>query len=146
MKKIIIFIITLSLFFSSLSNTFAEEWYIEKILDLNYYSEEYELNLKSIDYIYFNNLKSYNMYKNIKNIDSKFKKLLINQYRQWELEYYQINWIITNYNNFIYYTNKFFYYLKLKEQNYNYVELDKAIINSSKNMRNSFIHIKNITK
>jgi hypothetical protein len=146
MRKIILFIITLTIIFSSLSNTFAKEWTLERVLDLNYWVEEFKLNLSNIDYVRFNSSKYNNMYNELIKIDSTLRTEFMKKYRNWEYEYYQINWIITNYNNFVYYINKFFFYTKIKESNSRYVELDTAIINSFRNMRISYNKVKNIVR
>ena len=146
MKKIILSIITFCFIFSSLSITFAEEWYIERLLDINYWVEQYNLKLSNIYYIHFNDEKYNRIYNELKTIDSILRNEFMKKYRNWEYKYYQTNWIITNYNNFIYYTNKFFYFLKLKEQNSNYKELDPAIISSYKNIRSSYIKVKDIIR
>jgi hypothetical protein len=146
MKKIILFIITLSFIFSSLSNTFAEEWYIERLLDLNYWIEQYDIELSNINYIHFNDEKYNRIYNELKTVDSILKNEFMKKYRSWEYWNYQTNWIIKNYNNFIYYTNKFFYFLKLKEQNPNYKEVDTAIMSSYKNMKSYYNNFKNIVR
>jgi|SaaInlStandDraft_3_1057020.scaffolds.fasta_scaffold00576_10 hypothetical protein len=146
MKKIILAIISLSFIFSSLSNTFASEWYIENLLDLNYWVEEYTLNLNELDYIHFSNEKYNIMYRNLKDVNTGLKSGFMEQYRNWEYEYYQMNWIVTNYNNFIYHTNKYFLYLRIKELNNNFWEVDYAIINSYRNMRSSYTNMKNIVR
>lgn len=146
MKKIIIFIISFTIFLSSQSNTFAEEWYIERLLDLNYWVEELTLGLSELEYVQFNTAQYDNMYNELKNADWLLRTEFMKKYRNWEYTYSQINWIITNYNNFIYYTNKFFYYLKLKESGYSYTELDSAMIKSFTNMRNSYRHVQNNAK
>lgn len=146
MKKIISIIITLTLILSSLSTTFAEEWYIERLFDLNYNIEETNLNLSQINYIHFNEEKYNRIYNEFKTVDSILKKWFMKNYREWNYEYYQINWIITNYNNFIYHTNQFFFFIKLKEQNNNYTENNTAIIRSYTNMRSSYNKVKNLIK
>ena len=146
MKKIITFIITLSIILSSLSTTFAEEWYIERLLDLNYQVEEYSLDLTEINYIHFNDDKYNKMYNELKTVNSLLKKWFITNYKNWEFDYYQISWIVKNYNDFIYHTNQFFFFIKLKEQRPYYKELDSAILNSSRNMRSSYSKVKNITR
>lgn len=143
MKKIISFIITFSIFFSSLNITFAEEWFIEKLLDINYWVEEYNLNLSNLNYVSYNNSKYNNIYNELKTADSILRSEFMRKYRNWEYEYYQTNWIITNYNNFIYYTNKYLYYKKISESANDYTELDTAIIRSYRNMRSSYIKVKN---
>ncbi|MFK7780072.1 MAG: hypothetical protein QM490_02895 [Candidatus Gracilibacteria bacterium] len=145
MRKIITYIIAFIIFFSSLSITFAEEGYIEKLLDLNFGVEEYNLNLSSIDYIHFNNPQYNHIYNELKTIDSILREEFMKKYRSGEYEYYQTNGIITNYNNFVYYINRFFFYLKIKEGN-SFIELDTAIIRNYRNMRSSYTKVKNIVK
>jgi hypothetical protein len=145
-KKIISLIITFFIFFSSLNNTFANEWFIEKLLDINYWVEEYNLNLINLNYINFNNPKYNNIYNELKNADSILRNEFMKKYRNWEYEYYQTNWIIINYNNFIYYTNKYLYYTKISESPNDYTELNTAIIRSYRNMRSSYIKVKNNVK
>jgi len=146
MKNIIKFIIALSLIFSSLSTTFAEEWYIEKLLNLNYGIEAMNLNLKNINYINFNNEKYNKIYNELNTIDNIFKKNIMKNYRESKYWYYQINWIIKNYNNFIYHTNMFLSFLKIKENNNSYSEINHAIINSYTSMKESYNNMKNIIK
>ena len=146
MKKITKLIISFTIIISSLSTTFAEEWYIEKLLDLNYGIEEYELNLSEIKYIHFKNQNFNKIYNELKTADSVLKKWFMRKYRNWELEYYKINWIIKNYNNFVYHTNQFFLFLKLKEQRPYYKETTQAILTNYKEMRNSYKKVKNIIK
>ena len=110
MKTIIKSIIVLSLIFTSLSSTFAKEWYLEILLDLNYWIEQKNLDLENINYIYFNNNKYNRIYNELKTVDSLLKESFIKQYREWKLKYYQINWIVSNYNNFIYHTNQFLFF------------------------------------
>ena len=146
MHKIITAIITTLVIFSSISTTNAEDSYIERLLDLNYWVEQYNLDLSEIKYISFNNDKYNRIYNELKMVDSILKKEIMKNYRNWDYTYYQANWIVTNYNNFVYYTNKFFFYLKLKEQNNNYKEVDTAIIRNYTNMRTSYNTMKNIIK
>ena len=145
MKKITLFFVSLFtlLHFSS---TYAEEWYIEQLLDLNYGIEQYELDLRELDYIYFNDSKYNYVYNELKRVDSILKTEFMNKYRSWEYEYYQTNGIVTNYNNFIYHTNKFFFYLKMKESNPNYWEINTAILHNYRSMKSSYSKVKNIVK
>ena len=144
MKKIISLIIVLTIFFSSLTKTFAEEWYIEKLLNLNYWVEEFNLNLSKLNNIYFNDEKNNRIFNELKTVDSLLTNQFMLKYKNWEYEYYEINWIIKNYNNFIYYTNKYFYFIKLNEQRPYYKENNTAILNSYKNMISSYKKIKYI--
>jgi len=146
MKNFIKMIIIISLILSSLSTTFAEKWYLETLLDLNYWIEEHSLELAELNNISFNS-KLYNrVYDNIKNIDKILRKEIIKNYRNWKYEYYQVNGIIKNYKNFIYHTNKFFYYIKIEEKYPNYRDLDTAILRSYRNMKSSYRKVKNLSK
>ncbi len=146
MKKITNLIIFFSLIFSSLSTTFAEEWYIEKVLNLNFAKQEYSINLEKIEYVNFSTSYNKRMYDNIKKANNTLKDSFIAKYKSWEYEYYQINGIIKNYSNFIYHTNNLFYFLKIRERGCDYKELDTAIIRSYTNMKSSFTKVRNIVK
>lgn len=146
MKKIINIIIITIFFFSSFKYTFAQEWYMEKLLDLNYWVEEHKIEITKLESIYFNNPEFSIAYDELRGMDRVLKDEFLKKYRNWEYTYYQINWIITSYNKFIYHANKFFNLLKIEEQNPDYEEIDKAILNSYTNMRSSFRKVKNIVK
>ncbi|MDD2871238.1 MAG: hypothetical protein PHS49_04565 [Candidatus Gracilibacteria bacterium] len=147
MKKILFVIIASFFIFSRLlNNTFADDGYIVNMLNLNSQNEENNINLANLDNIQFYNADYSNKYNQLKNIDKVFKKEFIKKYKNGEYSYYQINGIISNYKNFIYYTNKYFYFLKIKKQNQNYREIDQAISNSIINMKNYLNRVKNIVK
>lgn len=147
MKKILLVIITVFIIFSSLLNiTFADDWYIAYLLNLNSQDEENRINLANLDEIQFKNALYNNKYIQLKNIDTVLKREFIKKYNNWEYSYYQINWIISNYKNFIYYANKYFYFLKVKEQNPNDSEINQAISSSIINMRNYLNRVKYIVQ
>ena len=146
MKKIINIIIAISLLLSSLSTTFASQWYLETLLDLNYWIEEHNLELAELDNIYFKNKLFNKVHNKLKKADKILKREIIQKYRNWEYEYYQVNWIVKNYKNFIYHANQFFYYLKIEEQHPNYRDLDTAILRSYRNMNSNYRKVKNLIK
>jgi len=146
MKKIIISIITLIIIFSSFGNTFAEEWYIEKLLDLNYGAQGHKIELIKLNNISFNNSGNNNVFKELQKMDTILRTGFMNNYRNWEYSYAQMEWIITSYRNFIYYANKFFSLLKMQEKNPSYEEIDDAIIESFWNMKSTFKKLKNRAK
>jgi hypothetical protein len=146
MYKIITIIIMIFFYFSSFSNTYAQEWYIEKLLNLNYQTQELQLDLYKIDNIYFKTTKNNNLRINIQKTSNKLKKIFIQKYKNWELKYYELNWIITSYNNFVYHINKLLYFLKLEEQNCNFTETKTAIINNYIQIKSSFRKIQRIMK
>ncbi len=142
MKKIITAIITLFIIFSSNTNTFAEEWYIEKLLDLNYKVEQNDIDFATLKPIYFNNQENRRIYSELISTTESLKNLIMKNYREWKFSYYQASWIVKSYNYFIYHTNKYFSYLRTKELNWNYKEVDTAIRNSLINMRNKYKRVK----
>ena len=146
MKKIITFIITISIIFSSLNNTFATNISIEELLNINNIEEENKLNFQEIKYINFQNQKYNNLYIRLKQIDKILKKWFIKNYNNWIYDYYQINWLINSYNNFIYYTNELLFFIKLKEENNNFWEIDIAIHKSIINMKSNYLKVKNLAK
>jgi len=145
MKKIFpAFIILSSLFFSSLSQTHAAEWYMEQLLELNTGLEVYELWLPKMDSMTFISASLQNTYNEFIRVDGVLRNEFIRQYRAWELTYYQMRDIITNYKNYIYYTNRTFYYLHQKEIGYDNKETQQAIINGYSSMRTYYVRVKGV--
>ena len=68
------------------------------------------------------------MYDNFRTADQLLKDEIIRLYRSWEIDYYKMNWIIQNYNLFVYHTNKMFNYISIKEVRSDFKELDTAIL------------------
>jgi len=130
MKKLVFIILPIFLFFSISNITSAEnkEWYLEKLLDLNYWIEDYKFNINDLNYVSFYNSQSQKMYDNFRTADKMLKDELLKKYRSWEIDYYKMNWIVTNYNLFVYHTNKMFNYLSIKEVRSDFKELDSAIL------------------
>ena len=129
MKNLIYIILSIFLFFSISNITSADkEWYIEKLLDLNYWIEEYKIQINDLEYVYFYDAKSQKMYDNFRTADQLLKDEIIRLYRSWEIDYYKMNWIIQNYNLFVYHTNKMFNYISIKEVRSDFKELDTAIL------------------
>ena len=84
MKKITNIIIAFFIFFSIVFSTSANEWYIEKVLDLNFAIEEKKLNFRQIDNIRFSNIENRRMYNNFKSADSLLRSEINRIYRLWE--------------------------------------------------------------
>ena len=135
MKKFSTIIITLICFFSIVNKSFAWEWYIEELLDINYWIEEYELELQNLEFIYFLDENKNIMFNEFNKINELLKKEIIKKYKNKKFNYYQTKWIIWSYKKFIYYTNRLFYYISLKEKKYNYNELDESILKTYLNVR-----------
>ena len=146
MKYLVSIIISLSLFFSSISNSFAEESFIDNLLNISYEAEEINLNLSEIKDIKFKEEKYNNLYKKLKKINHILKSGIIKNYKNWKYDYYKTNWIINSYNNFIFYVNDFLLLLKFKEENKNYWEINSALYKTSLNIRSNYIKLQNIIR
>ena len=139
MKKLLaLIIITLSFFsifnFANAKNsTKKTEWSLEKLLDLDYWPEEFELYLPKISNIYLRNTRNRAIFRAFRDIDNTLRNEFI--------DYNATNGIIDNYSLFVYHTNKYFYYLSVKEANSKYSEVDEAI---AENYRLSRAYIKQV--
>ena len=146
MKKLLLPIISVFLFFSIVNNSLAEDTYLEEVLDFKYWIEEFELNLSSIEYIYFSDYSTRQMYQAYKSTDSIIKELFMDYYRSWEIDYYSMNWIVDNYNLFVYHTNKFLNYLSIREKNNWYSDLNSAILSNYRLSKSYYNKVKELLK
>jgi len=146
MKNIIKSIIILSLIFSSLNLTKAEykQDYIQNLFDFEAEEEIQSLNLWNIEFQSFKNEKYSNLQYGLKKSDDYIKTELIKKYRNNEFWYYQTRWIISNYNNFLYYSNSYLYYLKQKELYPKDKFVDYNIKDSYISMKSSYTKVKNL--
>jgi hypothetical protein len=152
MKKLVLTIITIFVFFSivNYSNAWYSqekniEWYMEKILDLNYGIEEYKFQVNEIRYVYFYNKNSQNLYDSFRSTEQALKEEFLRKYKNNEIDYYTMNGIVKNFNLFVYHSNKMFEYLSMKEYS-NYKELGTAILKNYENSRWYFYKTKNLMK
>lgn len=120
----------------------AEEGYLEKLLDLNTGIEVFDINTATIDPLEFYNPQIQYTYDEFISVDRVLRDEFIRQYRTWEISYYRMADITTNYNNFVYYTNKTFYYLRQRELGYTGKHTDRAIRNGYSNMRVYYTRVK----
>lgn len=144
MKKIlrIASIILLSSFI--FNNTYAKDWFISELLDLNEWVEKLDIELVNIDNIYFKDKDTQNTFDLFKKTSETLKNEIIRKYENWDFEYYQTKWIITNYKLFVYHTNEYFKYKKLKEKYPNDKEVDNFILKNYSLMRVHFNRIKQL--
>lgn len=77
MKKIITIIISMIFIFSSIGNTFAEEWYISDMLDLKCWVELHNLDNIKLNNINFKNQEYLNVYNDLKSKDQILKNAFI---------------------------------------------------------------------
>lgn len=130
MKKIVSSILMISYIFSIFafsSVNASSRWYIDMLLDFPYWVEEMAMNVEEINYIYFFEEDSQKLYDNYRIAENVLKNEVVNLYKNDVLDYYTMNWIIKNYNLFIYHTNKMFYYIQTKEVRYDN-QLNKIIL------------------
>jgi len=143
MKVLIKIIISLFFLFSIVTPSFAQNrWQIENILDLNYWIEVLEINKVYFDNYYFNNYQIYRIYSAFKTTSRVLKDEIIRKYRDNTIWYYQMKWLITNYTNFIYYANKYFFFIKQKEIYSNDKIINNAIINNLTQAKSYYMRMK----
>lgn len=135
-------IILFSMFFSSATYSFAKEWYIENLLQINTWVEAFDIELIEIDDYYFADENLQNTYEEFKRTSQLLKREIIRKYENDEFGYYQTKWVITNYKKFVYYTNSIFYYLSLKDEGVNDSEIDNAILESYTKIRTYYKRLK----
>lgn len=135
-------IILSSIFFSSISIVNAQEWYLDRLLEINTGIEVFEINTSTLESLTFSNPQLQNTYNEFVNLDRVLKDEFIRQYRAWEISYYLMNDIVSNYNTFVYYTNQTFYYLKQRELWFTGRHTDRAIRNGYSNMRVYYTRVK----
>ncbi|QFR39506.1 hypothetical protein A9Q91_04745 [Candidatus Gracilibacteria bacterium 28_42_T64] len=142
MKKILVCIIAIFSLFSIPNISFASEGLVEQLLDINIGVEKYDLDLATIDTLYFRDYQTQKTYDTFKKINNLLKKEIISKYRTGNFDYYQTKGIVTNHKNFVYYVNEFFYYTSIKETRPYYKEVDDAIFKSYEKIRSNYRRVK----
>jgi hypothetical protein len=146
MQKISNLIIILFLVFTLGKTNLASADPIENILNMWVQSEEITLKLYSLENPRLNDKKNQKQYFKINKLNNKIKIALIKKYQNNWFGYYQMQWIIKNYNNFIYYTNKYFKELKNKELYWNTKEIESNIYNNFTYMKSYYSKFQNLIK
>lgn len=143
MRKIFSIIISF-IVFSIFSFTNASEWLLEQNLDLNYWPESFELRLATVWNYKFNNKNNQNTFKNFQYLNNALRENLIKANQEWKFSSNKINWLVREYNLFVYHTNKLFEYIYMKEKKPKYSDADTAISKNYKSARSYFEKLKNI--
>lgn len=129
MKKIIAGIIAIIWVFSTfLPTTFADEPFFESLLDLNYWVEEYTLELSNLETMYFYSQNLQNMHSEFQKWNQKIKAEIMDYYRSWKITGYQAQAIVRAHKNFVYHTNQIFRHSLYKELNPNYADVEGQIL------------------
>lgn len=148
MKKISTFVLLLLLSLS-FNKSFASEWLFEEALNLNYWPIMYEFSLSEVNEYNFKDKTLKNSYEELKKLDSLAKVEIMKAYQNWDYDYYTIKSVVKNYNDFIYNSNKFFYFLWMVDSN-NKLKSDKEvqdwILKHYKALNASYDKVKNLLK
>ncbi len=130
--------------FSSSFSMNAHATIIEQMFDLNTWVEEYNLNISSLEYNSFSNPAVQKTYDKFIILDKDLKKAFMTEYRSGKISYYEMQDLITAYNNFVYYTSKTFSYISFEERGYRGKETQNAINNSYSQMRQNYAKVRHI--
>lgn len=122
----------------------AKGGYIEELLEYGEGPEAFEINTVEVQNLAFENAAVQKKYNDYKKTVSALKTALLQAYANEELEYYQMQGIIKNFNNFVYHTNLFFFYISEKEKYSEEKDLANAILRNYKLSRSYFKKIKNL--
>lgn len=141
MKKIIITIITSALVISSSFTVSANEGKVVELFDLYSWVEEYSLWLIQLEAVSFQNPRVQRTYDEFVLVDAQLRSVFMQKYRSREIDYYQMQDLITAYNNFIYHTGKTFSYIAEQQNWLISSELDNALKNSYTKMRSSYLKV-----
>jgi hypothetical protein len=118
---------------------------VEETLDFIPGIAEFNLELEELDRVNFSTKTNKEKYNDFYAQDQKMRTLIIKLYEEWELTEYEVNGVIKNYKDFIYYTNQYFYYLKTQEKNPKLKkddEVNDALLKNYKNSQSSFKKVK----
>lgn len=138
------FIILSILIFSSIFGGSVSASKIENLLDLPYGIEAYELELSEMNQMSFKNPAVQQTYDEFQKLHIEIKELLIVKYHAGEIEYYQMKDLVRAYNNFIFYTEKAFFYITFEDKWFRSKITQEAIYDAYSNMRISYIQMKHI--
>ena len=137
-KKTSVIVISIITFILVINNVFSSPVSLEENLDLNHWVELLDLSFAQINDINLKDFQNQRRLSNLKDTNQILKNLITMKYRNWDFNYYQMSGIVKNYTDFTYYSNKYFEYLKLKEQRPSLWEIDYAISKNYRNMRESY--------
>jgi len=133
-KSIIIFI-----FIFSIANINISHWdYFEDFLNLETWLQEIKLDFIELQNPNLKNTKWQKQFNILNRINPKIQKAILTQYKLKRFGYYQTLWLVEHYNNFIYYSNKYFSSLKNLEIYWNTKEVKINIYNNFSNMKHYY--------
>jgi len=137
-KSIILFI----LFFSTLNFNFSYADFFEDTFNLKTNLEKLEFNFVTIKNY---NLKDPELNKQnqiLVKLNPIIQEAILKRYKNDDFGYYQTQVIVRDYNNFIYYSDKYFESLKDKEIYWNTPEVKRSIYLNFRNMKSYYYKFK----
>ena len=141
MKKIFIIFIIL---FSSFSIVKAD--FFENLLNLDTWLQEIKFSFVELKNPHLKNKKYQRIFQKLNYINPKIQKAILRQYKSGRFWYYQTLWLIEHYNNFLYYSNKYFETLKDKEIYWNTKEIKQNLYNNFQNMKEYYNKFSSLAK
>ena len=143
-KNFISLIISLIFVFSIAKTNISHADYFEDFLNLETAVEELQFEFYKLENPNLNEYIYQKQYYTLNKINPIIKQAIITQYKDWKFWYYQTSWLITHYNNFIYYSNKYFSSLKNKETYWDTKEVQSNILKNLRNMKFYYIKFQNL--
>lgn len=146
MKKLFSFIIILFSIFSIEKINISNADFMEDLLNLETGVEELKLDFYSLENPNLKNSSDQEKFYKLDKLNKLVKQAVIKQYKNKRFWYYQTQWLITDYNYFIYYSNKYFSELKNKEIYWSTKEIESNIYKNLRNMKFHYIKFQNLAR
>lgn len=110
-------IVVVSLFFSSVFSASAQEGYLEQLLQLSTGLESSQMDeIPKLPARAFSNASVQKTYDEFLKLDTLLRSEFVKQYQNGDISYYQMQDLIANYSDFLYYTGKTFSYVSEHEK------------------------------
>jgi len=143
MKRFIATIIVLLASFSIWNKAFALKS-IDSLLEIETGVEGFELSLPRLESHSFRTEAIINVYEEFRSTNELLRGEIMNKYRNREFSYYQMQGIVKSYSQFVYHTNKLFWYLSIKDTGFREKTIDTAILRSYQNVRIHYNRMKHL--
>lgn len=141
-KKILSSIISFFLIFSIVNIPFTNADFMEDMLEMDTELIKVEFNFYEIKKQNLRNKQNQEKLNKLIIWSQNVRFLVLRQYKNSKFWYYQMNWIVNKYNNFIYYSNKYFEALKTQEIYWKNKETTTNVKNNLRDMKFSYIKFK----
>lgn len=145
MKKISSAIIATIILFSSISPLNASNWVLGNLLEIRTGVENYKMDsIPGLSPQSFSNSEVQRTYNEFIKVDQALRAEFIKQYNTGYITDYQMQDLVNNYGNFVYYTNKTFEYIAFEERGIRGKETQRAIEGSYTKMRTYYMRVQHI--